>query len=88
MAAVGDMMRNTLRGKKTTVGSARALFFNCKNQSENVLWYTSKLSTNEIFVDHAAQDLSLALIQIYNSASASGLQMVKSELNSGQSILF
>jgi hypothetical protein len=47
MAAVGDMMRNTLKGKKTTVGSARALFFNCKNQSDNALWYTSKLLTKK-----------------------------------------
>jgi hypothetical protein len=56
MAAVGDMMKNTLGGKKTTLGTARALFFNCKNQSDNALWYTSKLSTDEVFVGHAAQD--------------------------------
>ena len=38
--AVTDVIRRTLGGKKTTIGSARVLFFNCKNQSDEKHWYT------------------------------------------------
>ena len=43
MGSVSDMMKRTLGGQKTTIGSARVLFFNCKNQSEKTQWYTGRL---------------------------------------------
>ena len=38
-ARLGSFLGLNMDGK-TTLGSARALFFNCKNQADNTFWYT------------------------------------------------
>ena len=39
-----DLIRQAVPAQNTTIGTARALFYNCKQQADNALWYTSKFN--------------------------------------------
>ena len=42
MGMMKDLIRQAVPAQNTTIGTARALFYNCKQQADNALWYTSK----------------------------------------------
>jgi hypothetical protein len=44
MGMMQDLVKKAMPVQNTTIGTARALLYNCKQQADNSLWYTSKFA--------------------------------------------